>query len=99
MIRDTASLPPSAAASRAAPQAVRPPPAEATPRPATPMLNPRMRIDTELNLVVLEFRDEAGELSHSLPSPREIDAYRQAAQERRPADAERPAAAGEDKLL
>ena len=94
MIRDTASLPPASPASRPTPQAARPPPAEAAPRPAVPMLNPRMRIDTELALVVLEFRDEAGELSHSLPSPREIDAYRQAAQEPRPPEPE-----GEDRLL
>jgi len=49
--------------------------------PAVPMLNPRMRIDTELNLVVLEFRDDAGEVRQSLPSPQEIDAYRLATRE------------------
>lgn len=56
--------------------------------PGIPMLNPRMRIDTELNLVVLEFRDDAGEVRQSLPSPREIDAYRLAARE--PAEPEPP---------
>lgn len=49
--------------------------------PGVPMLNPRMRIETELNLVVLEFRDDAGEVRRSIPSPQEMDAYRLAARE------------------
>ena len=38
--------------------------------------NPRMRIDRDLGMVVIEFRDAAGRVSVSLPTPREIEAYR-----------------------
>lgn len=38
--------------------------------------NPRLRIDPALSLVVIEFRDSAGEVSLSLPSPKELEAYR-----------------------
>lgn len=38
--------------------------------------NPRMRIDRDLGMVVIEFRDAVGRLSVSLPTPREIEAYR-----------------------
>ena len=38
--------------------------------------NPRMRIDRDLGMVVIEFRDAAGRVNVSLPTPREIDAYR-----------------------
>jgi hypothetical protein len=40
--------------------------------------NPRMRIDRDLGMVVIEFRDSAGRVSVSLPTPREIEAYRAA---------------------
>lgn len=88
MIRDaTRGAPPRPAT--AEPAAERPP---ATPlpgaaqrpglvAPGVPMLNPRLRIETELGLVVLEFRDDAGQVRQSLPSPQEIDAYRLAARE------------------
>jgi hypothetical protein len=35
-----------------------------------------MRIDRDLGMVVIEFRDTAGRVSVSLPTEREIDAYR-----------------------
>jgi hypothetical protein len=38
--------------------------------------NPRMRIDRDLGMVVIEFRDAAGRLTSSLPTNREIEAYR-----------------------
>ncbi len=38
--------------------------------------NPRMRIDCDLGMVVIEFRDSAGRVNVSLPTEREIDAYR-----------------------
>ena len=54
--------------------------AEAAPAASTadaPMLpNPRLRIDAALNIVVLEFRDDTGEISRTLPSAQEIKAYR-----------------------
>lgn len=40
--------------------------------------NPALRLDPELGLVVLEFRDRQGEVAASLPTPRELDAYRRA---------------------
>lgn len=38
--------------------------------------NPRMRIDRDLGMVVIEFRDASGRVNVSLPSPRELEAYR-----------------------
>lgn len=38
--------------------------------------NPRLRIDRDLGMVVIEFRDSAGRVNVSLPTEREIDAYR-----------------------
>jgi hypothetical protein len=35
-----------------------------------------MRIDRDLGMVVIEFRDSTGRVSVSLPTEREIDAYR-----------------------
>jgi hypothetical protein len=49
-----------------------PPPAA----PATP--NPRLRLDGSLGMVVIEFRDAIGDVANSIPSPRQIAAYRAA---------------------
>ncbi|MGG5817556.1 hypothetical protein [Falsiroseomonas sp. HW251] len=64
------------------PEAVRPvaqtaaPAAEAPPKEvAPPVPNPRLRLDPLLNIVVVEFRDSEGGL-HSLPTAREMQAYR-----------------------
>ncbi|MBX9593144.1 MAG: hypothetical protein K2X46_02175 [Roseomonas sp.] len=43
---------------------------------APAMPNPRLRIDPALSLVVIEFRDSVGELSLSIPTPKELEAYR-----------------------
>jgi hypothetical protein len=43
---------------------------------APPMPNPRLRLDPSLSLVVIEFRDAGGEVSQSIPSPKELAAYR-----------------------
>lgn len=51
------------------------PPAPA-PAPATP--NPRLRLDGSLGMVVIEFRDIAGGVENTIPSPRQIAAYRAA---------------------
>jgi hypothetical protein len=50
-----------------------PPPAA----PATP--NPRMRLDGSLGMVVIEFRDAVGDVANTIPTPRQIAAYRAAA--------------------
>lgn len=49
---------------------------EASPRQAAPAISPRLRIDGALNLVVMEFRTPEGEVLHSLPTPRQLAAYR-----------------------
>ncbi|MBR0683188.1 hypothetical protein GXW74_22050 [Roseomonas eburnea] len=46
------------------------------PAPATP--NPRLRLDGSLGMVVIEFRDAAGGVANTIPSPRQIAAYRAA---------------------
>ena len=56
-------------------------PAGAAPPSASPDVgpaNPRMRLDRDLGMVVIEFRDSAGQVSVSLPTPRELQAYRAA---------------------
>jgi len=50
-------------------------------KPGLPMLSPRMRIEASLNLVVLEFRDADGTMTKSIPTLREIDAYRSGSRE------------------
>ncbi len=56
-----------------------PPPAVSAPEVVT-QLNPLMRIDPALGIVVLEFRDRAGDISDSIPTQRELKAYHDAAQ-------------------
>jgi hypothetical protein len=54
-------------------------PAGAAPPEPSPEIgppNPRLRIDRDLGMVVIEFRDSVGRVSVSLPTPRELDAYR-----------------------
>jgi hypothetical protein len=36
----------------------------------------QLRIETSLQLVVVEFRGPDGEMRQSIPTPKEIDAYR-----------------------
>ena len=51
--------------------------AVAPPAPVTP--NPRLRLDAPLGMVVIEFRDAVGEVANTIPSPRQMAAYRAAA--------------------
>lgn len=44
--------------------------------PAQPFVNPALRLDPALGLVVIEFRDRAGAITSSIPSERQIQAYR-----------------------
>jgi len=40
--------------------------------------NPTLRLDPVLGLVVIEFHNSAGELTHTIPGQRQLDAYRMA---------------------
>jgi hypothetical protein len=55
---------------------IAPPAAAASGSTAQPYVNPSLRLDAALGLVVIEFHDEAGKLTSSIPSQRQIDAYR-----------------------
>jgi len=46
------------------------------PQTGPPIINPTLRLDPALGLVVIEFRDERGNVTASIPSQRQIDAYR-----------------------
>ena len=46
----------------------------AVPGPQFP--NPSLRLDHGLGMVVIEFRDPGGQVTRSIPSQRQIDAYR-----------------------
>lgn len=54
-------------------------PAEPVVTPATLYPNPSFHIDPALGLVVMEFRNEAGAVSSSIPTVQQLDAYRRAA--------------------
>ena len=54
-----------------------PPREEPATSPGLP--NPRLRLDPRLGLVVLEFRDGQGRVERTLPTERELAAYRSAA--------------------
>jgi hypothetical protein len=41
-----------------------------------PLLNPSLHVDVALNLVVLEFIDDKGDVTNSIPSPKQLKAYR-----------------------
>ena len=43
---------------------------------AGPIPNPQLRLDPALGLVVIEFRDDAGTVTTSIPSQRQLEAYR-----------------------
>ena len=40
-----------------------------------PLLNPRLHLDLALNLVVLQFFDDQGEVTSSIPSAKQLKAY------------------------
>ncbi len=69
-----AAPPPPVAAARA----VAEPAASAPPSPTKvppPLSNPSMRLDPQLNIVVLEFYDANGEITRKLPTERQLRAY------------------------
>ena len=64
-------------ASATAPRAHPSPPADPpTPAPVQTYTNPSLRLDPGLGLVVIEFRNDAGAVTRSIPNQQQIDAYR-----------------------
>ncbi|HEY2619423.1 MAG TPA: hypothetical protein VGI78_18930 [Acetobacteraceae bacterium] len=56
-------------------------PVQAEPAPApSPIINPTLRLDAALGLVVIEFRNDSGAVTTSIPSERQIEAYQRWAQ-------------------
>ncbi len=56
-------------------------PAQAEPASApSPIINPTLRLDAALGLVVIEFRNDVGTITTSIPSERQIEAYQRWAQ-------------------
>lgn len=47
---------------------------------SSPIINPTLRLEPALGLVVIEFRDESGTITTSIPSQRQIEAYQRWAQ-------------------
>lgn len=82
MIRDVSSPAQAMPAARAQPA---PPPPPAPPAQEAHALSPTFRVDAPLNMLVVEFRDSGGEVVHSIPSPRQLDAYRTGAEDPPPA--------------
>jgi hypothetical protein len=52
------------------------PPAQAPPTPAVIVANPSFRFDPLSGLVVIEFHDNAGDVTTSIPTLRQLEAYR-----------------------
>ncbi len=53
------------------------PPAQAPPtQPPVIVANPSLRFDPVSGLVVIEFHDEAGDVTTSIPTLRQLEAYR-----------------------
>ncbi len=58
-----------------------PPPSEPQPAPtASPIINPTLRLEPGLGLVVIEFRNDSGTITTSIPSQRQLEAYQRWAQ-------------------
>ena len=51
-------------------------PVPATPPPVQSFTNPSLRLDPALGLVVIEFRNDSGTVTHSFPSQKQLDAYK-----------------------
>jgi hypothetical protein len=77
-IRHTGATAPAHAGGWTEEAAPPPPPGAGAPGGAPPVVNPSLHLDPALGLVVLEFRDEAGQVTGSIPSQRQIEAYHRA---------------------
>jgi hypothetical protein len=52
------------------------PPGAQEAKPVQLFVNPSYRFDPTVGLVVIEFHNESGDLSNSIPSQRQLEAYR-----------------------
>lgn len=73
-IQKGSSQPSQAQALQVSTQAVQDAPARVA-APAAPIVNPSLRFDTKLGIVVVEFFNDSGEVANSAPSPRQLKAY------------------------
>ncbi len=46
--------------------------------PSPPPVNPGLHVDVALNIVVLQFFNASGEVTQSIPSPKQLQAYHHA---------------------
>ena len=53
-----------------------PPVSASPPQTGPPIVNPTLRFDGALGLVVIEFHDKGGQITSSIPSQRQMEAYR-----------------------
>lgn len=82
---------PSRAATAVSESGVAAAPAGTTTDAAPPVPNPRLRLDPQLGMVVMEFRSGPGVPERSIPSAQELAAYRSAALTGAPRPGETPA--------
>jgi hypothetical protein len=73
--RDAVSVGQSPAAS--APSAQEANPAAVTAASKRPLTNPSLHLDLALNLVVLQFVDDNGDVTNSIPSAKQLKAYQE----------------------
>ncbi len=70
-------------------EVIAPAPAASTPAPskssAPSPFNPGLHLDPALNIVVLQFYDSKGEVTRSVPSQKQLQAYQQESGQRPPA--------------
>jgi hypothetical protein len=57
--------------------AAEPPPLDHAGPTASPTPNPTLELDAALGLVVIQFRNDSGAVTNSIPSQQQLDAYRQ----------------------
>lgn len=56
-------------------EVARQPPAPSAVAVTVPVVNPSVRFDLKLGLVVVEFFDESGQVANSVPTPQKLKAY------------------------
>ncbi len=60
-----------------------------------PPVNPGLHLDPALNIVVLQFFNSKGDVTQTIPSPKQIKAYQQEANAQRSPPAPAPATGGQ----